>query len=224
MRKGVVGSLLIVACLVVVPGCKDGPSHRDGRQDQSSGAGAPERAGHEGSLGELWEDEAPEVPVVNEVAARVSGSAPTEDETVRVRELVGLLKQRRALQALTPETLSASRLAGLVPLLRETARAETTLTFEAKREDGFVRIVTAMFSRRSSGRWMLCSVSIGIHPADPTRTFGEIRRTANSALTRPKWMDLSVRGTTAWNLGDRWELRATVLEDDDIALRAWRSP
>jgi hypothetical protein len=151
-------------------------------------------------------------------------TSAAEGETIRVSELIGLLTKKRGLQTLTPEDLSSSALAGLVRGLREKTRDEETRTFEGSHEDGFVRIVTAMFAPNASGHWNLRSVSIRIHPANFTATFDEVRRAATLALKRPKWMDLSERGTTAWSLGDRWMLTATGLENGDIALRAGASP
>jgi hypothetical protein len=137
--------------------------------------------------------------------------------------LVKLLKSRNELRALTVQT-AGRRFSGLVPWFGEKARDEDRWEFEGVNETGLVRSVTVRFGARGedSDGWVFDSVSVRLHPEDPGRTFQEIRRAANAALKKPKWLDLSARDRTAWSLGDGWELVAAVLEDGDIHLRSGR--
>ena len=146
-------------------------------------------------------------------------AAPGGGATVGVPELIVLLKNRKELRTLTPQNL-ASRFAGLTSRFDETARDDTTWEFEGTNAAGLISAVTVVFRPAADDGWILRSVSVRLHPDDPRRTFEDIRRRATAALKKPKWLDLSTRDRTAWNLGDHWELTAAVLDDGDIQLRA----
>jgi hypothetical protein len=145
--------------------------------------------------------------------------------TITASALVGLLKSRKELRALTMQT-AGIKFAGLVPAFDEKTHDDDRWEFEGNNETGLVRSVTLAFtllpSAPTDDAWTFHSVSVRLHPDDQRRTFQEIRRAANASLKRPKWLDLSDRDRTAWSLGAGWELVAAVLEDGDIQLRAGR--
>jgi hypothetical protein len=146
-------------------------------------------------------------------------AAPGRGRNVSVSELIALLKNRKELRTLTPQNL-ASRFVGLISRFDEIARDDTTWEFEGSNAAGFISAVIVVFRPAADNVWTLRSVSARLHPDDPRRTFEDIRRRATAALKKPKWLDLSTRDRTAWNLGDHWELTAAVLDDGDIQLRA----
>ncbi|MBC8132523.1 MAG: hypothetical protein H7X95_06045 [Deltaproteobacteria bacterium] len=165
--------------------------------------------------------------VVPAVASPDSQDLPPPPMEAQVRgisatDLIGLLKSRKELRALTLET-AGSRFAGLVPAFDETAKDDERWSFEGVNDTGFVRTVTLTFLSTDTDVWTFGSVSVRLHTEDPRLTFDELRRAATAALKKPKWLDLNTRDRTAWSLGENWELVVAVLEDGTVQVRSGRA-
>ena len=108
-----------------------------------------------------------------------------------------------------------------MPAFADRTRDDELWELEGVNDSGLIRsIILTFVPMAEDDGWVFRSVSVRLHSDEPGRTFQEIRRAANTALKRPRWLDLNAHDRTAWSLGDGWELVAAVLDDGDVHLRA----